>query len=202
MSIQPLALTEQHLQLAVLRLLDVCVHVQDDLYGYLGTAALETSPRILPTLEWLRRRNVDVCLLSDLGEADTATVLARLGWAVGEGQTVRYLICEQGRQDNPVVSAARLAGNLDPNAVFTVGDTPRLLHASHAAGAYFTLGVSSGRSPYHLLATAPHHMLLDQVMQLPNFLLSHLPEVPPEQVHQRPRSWSGLPLLWLPRPLA
>ena len=198
-TLQPSRMIDYHLQLAILRLEDLCVGVQEGMDRFLATAALEKRPGVEATFHWLRKRSVRICLLSDYGQAETQLLLDRLGWTVDESGTVQYVVTRQGEQDNPVVLALEHAGIPDPNLSFTVCDTPELLLHSNRARVHFNLAVCNGRCNYSMLATCPHHAMLDSLLQVPNFILAHLPE-PLTRAEARPDGL--LPKLRLPRPLA
>ena len=183
-------MTDAHLQLAVFRLNDMCVAVQEGMDRYLSTAALEVQPGTTATFSWLRKRGVRICLLSDFGRRQTQLLLERLGWSVDEEGTVQEIITRQYEQENPVKLAQEHAGLSNPRLSIAAVDTPELLCQANAARVHFNLAICNGRSPYHQLATAPHHGLLDNLRQLPNFVLQHLPEP----------SVAGHPIR-LPRPL-
>lgn len=193
---------DRHLQLAVFRLNDMCVGVQEGMDAFLTTASLERMPGVEAIFSWLRRREVRICLLSDYGRADSLLLLERLGWTVDEDGTVQEIITEQQGKDNPVRLAQEHAGLLHPGQCFTVVDTPQLLRQSCAARVHFNLAICNGRHSYTELAVAPHHAMLDSLVQLPNFLLEHLPELP--SVHKVTASDRRglLPRLRLPRPLS
>lgn len=212
-------MTDYHLQLAVFRLNDLCVGVQEGMEAFLTTAHLEKKPGVEPTFGWLRKRGVRICLLSDYDRSHTLILLQRLGWLVDENGTVQEIITEQEKQINPVLLAIEHAGLRDPNLSFTVFDTPRLLSLSNQARVHFNLAVCNGKHSYNELATSPHHAMLDSLVQLPNFVLQHLPEVNsgagtrsaaesrtqpgrvPGQSGKSPLNVS-LPRLRLPRPLS
>ena len=189
--IQPAHRTiDAHLQLAVFHLNDMCVAVQDGMDRFLTTASLERMPGVEATFSWLRKRGVRICLLSDYDRDHTLIILQRLSWSVDEDGTVQQIITEQQEQSNPITKAQELAGLMNPRFSLSAVDTPRLLEQSNAARVHFNLAICNGRSSYHQLATAPHHAMLDNLRQLPNFVIEHLPE-PARPAHR----------LHLPRPL-
>lgn len=193
-------MTDYHLQLAILRMNDMCVGVQDGMENYLSTASLQKAPGVEATFNWLRRRGVRICLLSDYGHRDTQLLLQRCGWSVDESGTVQYVITDRGSHDNPVEKAVEVAGLTDPNLSFTVFDSPELLYQSNGARVHFNLAVCNGKSSYATLATTPHHAMLDSLVQLPNFILSHLPE--PDRGAGTQVQGGFLPRLRLSRPLS
>ena len=165
-----------HLQLAVFHLNDLCVVVQEGMDNYLATAALEIQPGTEATFTWLRRRGVRICLLSDYGKRQTQLLLRRLCWTVAEDGTVQQLITHQQRRANPVALAQEHAALADPRLSMAVVDTPALLRQARAAGVHLNLAVCNGRAAYHQLAVVPHDGMLDNLRQLPNFVLQHLPD--------------------------
>jgi phosphoglycolate phosphatase-like HAD superfamily hydrolase len=187
---------EQFLQLAIFRLEDVCVRVQEGMESFMRTAALEKAAEIEATFRWLRRRGVMVCLLSDYDRDTTSVLLGRLNWQVEEDMLVQIVITEQQKQANPIQRAMDLAGIPSPRCVILVADTPRLLRLGHKAGVFFNLGVTSGSRSYQALSGEPHRDLLDHPVQLPNYLLTSLPDL--EMI--RPGDATGVPRLMLPRP--
>ncbi len=173
---------ETFLALSVFRLQDVCVRIQEDMEDYLATAALEKIPGIEATFRWLRKRRVQVALLSDFNRSDTEILLRRLGWGVGEEELVQLVLTSQGEKDNPVARILELAGQRDGSLTVTVMDTPRLLFKASACKVRLNIGMTHGQSSYPELAATPCTGLLDGPIQLPNFLLERLPElnqVPP-----------------------
>ncbi len=194
-------MSDQYLQLATFRLNDLCVGVQRGMDAYLATAALEKMPGVEATFTWLRRRGVRICLLSDYDCPTTQLLLDRLGWTVNEHGTVQEVITEQRETANPIRLAQEHAGLSNSRLSFSVADTPRLLSLANAARVHFNIAVCNGASTYRQLAAVPHHAMLDSLVQLPNFVLEHLPEpnftsATPELVANR-----LLPRLRLPRPL-
>ena len=193
--------------------------VQDKMDDFLATAALEKRPGVEATFTWLRRRGVRICLLSDYDRHDTALLLKRLKWTVDVHGTVHNVITQQLRQTDPVQLAIAQAGLKDANLSFTVFDTPRLLELSNLARVHFNLALCNGRHSYTTLAAVPHHAMLDSLLQLPDFILRHLPlptkgagpQVPTHPERQSPvasrdrtygRNKVGLPRLRLPNPLS
>ncbi|MCP9236338.1 hypothetical protein [Lewinella sp. JB7] len=194
---------QPHLQLAVLRLNDMCVGVQDGMDRFLHTASLEKMPGAEALFAWLGKRGVRTCLLSDYGRRDTMIILDRLGWTVDEEGTVQEVITRQQKHENPIVLAQQNAGIGNPRLSFAAVDTPRLLHLANQAWVHFNLAICNGRSSYNELAVAPHHAMLDSLLQLPNFVLQHLPQ---PELPAEPRPATGvrrvMPRLQLPRPLS
>ena len=202
MTYPPDQFADRHIQLAIFRLNDMCVNVQDGMESFLTTASLEKMPGVDATFSWLRRRGVRICLLSDFDRRQTLTLLERVGWSVDEDGTVQQVITGQQAYDNPVRLAQEAAGLQNSRFSFSVADTPRLLKLANEARVHFNLAVCNGRHPYHDLAVVPHHAMLDSLLQLPNFLLEHLPEAAVAQVAAPRPGRRFLPRLRLPRPLS
>lgn len=167
-------MVDGHLQLAIFHLNDLCVVVQEGMDKYLATAALQRQPGTEATFAWLRRRGVSICLLSDYGKRQTQLLLQRLCWTVAEDGTVQQLITHQQRRANPVALAQQQAALADPRLSIAAVDTPGLLQQARAAGVCLSLAVCNGRAAYHQLAVVPHDGLLDNLQQVPNFVLQHL----------------------------
>lgn len=188
--------------MGIFRLEDVCVHVQDDMGEYLKTAALQKTPEIEVTLRWLRKRQVEIALISDASRQDTEVLLERLNWRVGEDELLQLVLTDQASKANPVADVIELAGLDSGLTAFSVFDTPRLLRSAQACGVHFNIGVTNGCCSYGELASAPHHTLLDGLIQLPNFLLGNLPgeQVANPSLRKVPARGPGLRLR-LPRRL-
>jgi len=165
-----------YMELGIFRLEDVCVRIQDDMGEYIKTAALEKTPEVEATLRWLRKRQISVALISDVNRRDTEILLDRLNWRVGDDELLQLVLTDQASKPNPVANVLELAGVNDGFTTFSVLDTPRLLHSAQACGVHFNIGITNGCCSYRELAEAPHHTLLDGVVQLPNFLLENLPK--------------------------
>ncbi|PPK85357.1 hypothetical protein CLV84_2253 [Neolewinella xylanilytica] len=195
-------MSDRHLQLAIFRLNDMCVGIQEDMDGYLPTASLEKMPGAEATFAWLHRRGVRICLLSDFDRERTLLLLGRLNWTVEEDGTVQAIITDQNKKDNPVRMAQENACLQNPRFSFAAFDTPRLLRLANEARVHFNLAVCNGRHSYNELAVAPHHAMLDSLVQLPNFLLEHLPEAEAGQFTHPAAGRRLLPKLRLPRPLS
>ncbi|MEL7161391.1 MAG: hypothetical protein AAFN92_11605 [Bacteroidota bacterium] len=194
-----LTAVNRHLKLAIFRLEDVCVRVQDGMEGFLRTAALAKSPEIEATFRWFRKRGVSVCLLSGYDRAATEILLNRLDWEVGEDGYVQMVILREGELANPIHTAVTHAGLVDPRQSVVLVDTPRLLRCAQAERSKFVLGLTNGSNAYQQLACEPHHALLDSLLQLPNFLLRQLPEAEERSLvkknrtpHLRPAFRSGM----------
>lgn len=172
---QPI-MSDLYLQLAVFRLNDMCIAVQEEMEGFLRTASLEKMPGVEATFTWLRKRGVRICLLSDYNLEDTKIILDRLGWTVDEDGTVQEVIVQQLSKRNPILLAQENASLSNPRSIVTIFDTPRLLQLAYDARVHLNLAICNGKCSYNELAVKPHHAILDKLVQLPNFLLEHLPQ--------------------------
>lgn len=173
---------QRPLDLAIFRLEDVCVHIQDGMERFLRTAALQKSAQIEATFRWLSKRRIKIALISDHNQSDTEVLLERLGWPVGEEETIKVVLTDQLSNIDPVRTILDLMRLPDGSSVFSVLDTPRLLSIADANRLKLNLGVTNGRCSYGELSDAPHHALLDEPIQLTNFLLRHLYPVPEERL--------------------
>ena len=164
-------------RVAIFRLRDVCVRVQEGMREHLKTASLDPRFQIEPTFRWLRRQGVDISLLSDYDAEQTELLLTRLGWSVGPEGTVQSVVLEQEKQENPVARALDVHGlrREEAHQALAVVDTPRLLELAHRAGVGLRLGVTNGSHSYATLQAMPHSALLDSTLQLVNYLLQLTP---------------------------
>lgn len=162
------------LQLGIFRLEDMCIRLQDGMEAYLPTAALEKVPEIDATFRWLRKRGVRIALLSDHNRQDTELILRRVGWRVGSEEMLELVLTSQQSYADPISTVLEYVGLVDPRRAFALVDTPRLLGCATANELRYVLGVLNGRHGYSALAKAPHASLLDEPVQLANYLLSSL----------------------------
>lgn len=142
----------QHLQLGIFRLEDVCVRVQEGMDGFYRTAALEKTAKIEATFRWLRKRNIRIALISDACREDAGILLDRLNWRVGEDELIQLVLTSQKSKLNPVREIMDVADLPDGHLAFSVLDTPRLLQSAHFSKVHFNLGVTNGYSSYAELA--------------------------------------------------
>lgn len=159
------------LELAIFRLEDVCVHIQDGMEAFLPTAGLQKTAEIEAVFRWLHKRRVKVALISDHSPENTEVLLQRLGWRVGKGEIITLVLSDQLINQDPIRTVLELLGLKDGATVLSVFDTPRLLQLAEDNHLKLNLGVTNGSCSYVTLAKAPHHALLDEPIQLPNFLL-------------------------------
>lgn len=172
------------IELAIFHLQDVCVRVQKGLRNRLRTAALEKAPQIEATFRWLRRRGIRIHLLSDFNTEQTAILLERLGWTVGPEDLIECVITNQKKCANPIQRAIELAQICDPSKTVVVVDTPELLAFAACARVQYNLGVTSGGCNYQTLQTTHYRALLDNTIQLVNYLLDHLPSLADERYNR------------------
>lgn len=198
-------LQSSYLQLGIFRLQDECVRIQEGMENFIRTAALEKVPQIEAIFRWLRKRNIQIALISDQDRPTTEILLERLNWRVGEEELLQFVLTNQHQKDNPVADVIELAGLPDGRLVFSLFDTPRLLLAARESNVHLSLGVTNGLYGYAKLSTVPHHGLLDGPIQLPNYLLeqvsphSGLPQVRGKQgngFRLNGGQWPSMGLLW------
>lgn len=160
---------------AVFRLLDTCVVLQDDMEGFYKTASLEKVRGIENVFRWLNTRGVKVCLYSDLNLADTQLILDRLKWQVSwendAAALVNLVMAKDPSLSNPIEHLINISGATHPNRVVTFGDTVQFLEWSWETKVLLNIAVTYGSESYQSLAVAPHHGMLDSVLEVPNFLL-------------------------------
>ncbi|OAV44387.1 HAD family hydrolase [Lewinella sp. 4G2] len=164
-------------RLAIFHLQDVCVRIPRSLRNHLRTASLELAPQIEATFRWLRKRQVRIALLSDFDEAGTNILLERLSWELGGDQLIQAVVPEQGVGENPIRQAMDLAGVSDPHQVTLIADTPDLLNFGTQAQVRLNLGVTSGKHSYEVLNSTPCRALLDNTIQIVNYLLDEVPQL-------------------------
>ena len=163
-------------ELAIFHLQDVCVRVQRGMRNHLKTAALDKAPQIEAVFRWLTKRGIVVVLLSDYNKEETNLLLDRLNWPVGPQGLIQHILTKQRLRDNPLRKACEVAGSR-PSATITVSDTPALLRAATTAGVKYNLGVTSGSHSYQSLSQATYTALLDNPVQLVNYLIDRLPHL-------------------------
>lgn len=168
---------DTYLRLGIFRLEDVCVRIQEEMEDFIGTAALEKVPGIEAAFRWLRKRGIRLALISGADRENTEILLQRLGWAVGEEELIQLVLVNQQHRENPIAEILQYEGNADGRLVFSLMDTPRLLCCARQCGIQLNLGVTNGNCSYNELAQVPNFALLDGPVQLPNFLLEHLPAI-------------------------
>jgi phosphoglycolate phosphatase-like HAD superfamily hydrolase len=176
---------------AVFRLLDTCVVLQDEMEGFYKTASLEKVSGIENVFKWLRKRGIKICLYSDLNVEDTKLILDRLGWSVSweEDPTsqINLVMASDSSVSNPIKHMLEVSGSIASSSVVSFGDTVRFLQWSWEANTLLNVAVTYGSESYRDLATAPHHGLLDSILETPNFLLGQFlsleedPEKPKEK---------------------
>lgn len=130
-------------------------------------------PGVLDAFEVLRAAGVKVVLQTGYTAPVAASILAGLGWRVGE--TVDGLVTsDQVPASRPapylIFRAMELSGVQDVRRVLTAGDTPHDLAAGHHAGAGFVVGVTTGSFTREQLSAEPHTHLLASTAELPTLL--------------------------------
>ncbi len=190
---------EPRLELAIFSLEDVCVRVQRGMDAHLKTAALVKSDGVDAVFRWLRKRGIKVCLLSRRDQAATELLLERLEWNCGEDECFQHIIFDHRELSNPIQAALEHFGLTEASRALVLSDTPRLLQCTTDCRIHFNLGVTNGRTRYDVLVKEPFFHLLDGVLQLPNFLLEHIPQTSPT-VQGRPLMQASVQRLLLSRP--
>lgn len=188
--------TDLYLELAILPLEHVCVEIQEEMEGFLRTAALEKKSGIEATLRWLRRRQVKIALLSHYSREELQLILRRLHWEVGTDHLIDLVVLQADAQ-NPVQRAMEAFGIQHRSQALLIADTPELLRQGKAAGVQLVFGVTNGESSYQELAREPGAILLDNTVQLPDYLVNRLPENN-ASFSQMPAPRSFPPRLWYP----
>lgn len=159
---------------AVYRLADTCVRLQEDMHGYYRTAAVAAVDGIVPIFRWFARRNVKNVLISQLSQADTHTVMDRLGWDEDFCRTHRIEIHYPNLTErNPFATLIDNFGLSGGRQLISVADTPEFLDMAWAAGVRLNVGVTYGSNNYRTLSEAPNWGLLDNIRQLPNFIIEN-----------------------------
>jgi phosphoglycolate phosphatase-like HAD superfamily hydrolase len=164
---------DTYLSLAVFRLFDTCVHLQEGMQDFLQTAALEAVPEVISVFRWLRRRGVSIILVSELSVQETQIVMRRLGWQTGNSpqhliQSIHY----QQPNENPISAIIADRTKLQPKQLVTIGDTQQFLNCSAEAGVLLNIGVTYGTHSVQQLKQAAHQLLMDNILQLPDYLIS------------------------------
>ena len=139
-------------------------------------AYTESLDRVAPidgardTIDTLRVRGVQVCLMTGFSTVTRDALLEALGWRNAANLT---LTPEEayGRLGGPhpdlVLTAALRLGVDDVRHIAVAGDTVNDLLAGWRAGASLVAGVLTGAHDLATLAAAPHTHLLDSIADLP-----------------------------------
>lgn len=162
-----------YLSVAVFRLLDTCVNLQADMAGFYRTAALEAVPGVISVFRWLKKREVKLVLLSELSPEDTALILNRLEWKVGDNELINAIqfVDNSNNPINTIVENTNLSSGLQ---LVTIGDNTTFLNWSRLANVKLNIGVTYGSTSFRELGRQPHHTLLDNILELPNYLVSNV----------------------------
>ncbi len=191
----------QHITSLILPLEDVAVYVQEDMREFLRTAALEPAPGMPAVLNWLRRRNIHVTLLTYLPWADVELILQRLGWQRADS-TGAEIFGTASVYDRllPIVDetdfAALVAREEDTATCLVMSDRPTLLNAAKQADCGQVLGMLNGRSNYQQLIQARHDGLLESPLQLPNYLIDLVERERPAAVPLELPAWTVRQSRW------
>jgi phosphonatase-like hydrolase len=138
-----------------------------------GTTPPLPVPGVVEMLGTLRRAGVKVALQTGYSRPVADSIMAGLGWAVGE--TVDALITSDtvaASRPAPylIFHAMEATGVADVRRVLTAGDTPNDLRAGLNAGAGFVVGVTTGSFTRSQLEAEPHTHILDSAAELPALL--------------------------------
>lgn len=160
---------------AVFRLLDTCVILQEEMEGFYKTASLQKVNGIENIFKWLHKRGVKICLYSDLSVTDTQLILDRLNWSISwendNNSLINLVMAKDEEVTNPIQHILDISGAPDPSSVVTFGDTVEFLQWSWQIKSLLNVAVTYGSESYRDLAIAPHHGLMDSILEVPNFLL-------------------------------
>ena len=139
-------------------------------------AYTESLDRVTPidgardTIDTLRLRGVQVCLMTGFSPTTRDALLEALGW----GNVADLTLTPDeayGRRGRPhpdlVLTAALRVGVDDVRHIAVAGDTVNDLLAGWRAGASLVAGVLTGAHDRATLAGAPHTHLLDSIADLP-----------------------------------
>jgi phosphonatase-like hydrolase len=144
----------------------------------LVVAYKETPPAPLPgvpeAFAALREAGVAVALQTGYSTEIAESILAGLGWAIGE--TVDAVVTSDlvpASRPAPylVFRTMEATGTTDVRRVLVAGDTPNDLHAGTNAGAGWVVGVLTGSFGRVELGEEPHTHLLDSVVDVPALVL-------------------------------
>ncbi|MEM8585575.1 MAG: hypothetical protein AAGF87_14955 [Bacteroidota bacterium] len=178
-------------QIAIFRLADCCARIQEDMSGYYNTAAIEKVPQIEFIFRWLRRRNISICLISDFNRADTEQILSRLGWQPDQDQSlIDAIIIKSKRTAGEILTeVCNLFGLADCQKVISLFDKVELLKAAWQHNCLLSIGLNYGSTTPRELSRVEQHILLDSIIELPNYLtriltLSDMPQNKPLRVRQ------------------
>lgn len=178
-------------QVAIFRLADCCARIQEDMSGYYNTAAIEKVPQIEFIFRWLRRRNISICLISNFNRTDTEQILSRLGWQPDQDQSlVDAIIIKSKRTAGEILTeACNLFALPDCQRIISLFDKAELLKAAWQKNCLLTIGLNYGSTTPRELSKVDQHILLDSIIELPNYLtrtltLSDAPQNIPLRVRQ------------------
>ena len=140
------------------------------------TAYSDSLDRVAPidgardTIDTLRLRGVQVCLVTGFSTVTRDAVLEALGWRNAADLTLAPEEAYGGRgspHPDLVLTAALRLGVEDVRHIAVAGDTVNDLLAGWRAGASLVAGVLTGAHDRATLAIAPNSHLLDSIADLP-----------------------------------
>lgn len=165
-------------RVAVFRLLDTCILLQDDMAGYYKTAALEKVHGVEHIFRWFRKRGVQICLVSDLSMPDTQIVLDRLAWSPQEDsdkeELVDYVLINSNKASNPLIRLMELIDGLSPHQMICIADSQEMINWAKQASVHYCIGVTYGSTPYKTLAQLSCSKVVDSLLELPDYLLQEM----------------------------
>lgn len=154
------------------------VDVIDEAYGWFTDALAQgyrdhppvPFPGVTDVIADLRGLGVKVGLTTGFSTEVTASLLAGIGWSVGD--TLDAVVCaDQVAQGRPapymIHRVMEHTGVLDVHRVLAAGDTIVDLQAAHNAGV-IGVGVLTGSVPAEVLKEQPHAHVLDSLADLPS----------------------------------
>ncbi|MEL7377345.1 MAG: hypothetical protein AAFN65_10330 [Bacteroidota bacterium] len=126
--------------------------------------------------KWLQRHGISICLISDFNHQDTQQILHRLDWSPEvENSYIDAVLIKSNRSCNTLMSeVCNLFSLPDGKAVIGLFDQPALLKAAWDFGFLLSIGLNYGSTQPRILAQSPHHILLDSIVELPNYLTREL----------------------------
>ncbi|MEM6397624.1 MAG: hypothetical protein AAF741_14845 [Bacteroidota bacterium] len=163
-------------KIAIFRLTGCCAYIQEDMSGYYRTAAIEKVTQIEFIFKWLNQRGISICLISDYNRIDTQHILDRLSWSPKSESSYIDAVLIRGNRSALLClrEVAQLYGFQNLRSGICLFDQLVLLEASWRLESLLTIGLTYGSTPPRILAQKPHHILLDSIVELPNFITRKL----------------------------
>lgn len=134
-------------------------------------------PGVLEMFHALRARGVRVALQTGYSAEIAESILAGLGWSVGDGESdvvdavvTSDLVASSRPAPYLIFRCMEATGVADVRRVLVAGDTPNDLGAGANAGAGLLVGVGTGSFSLDRLSAEPHTHLLASVAELTSLL--------------------------------